>query len=350
MVALPLALGCSSATPSPSESAKLTTKELVQRSKPAIVRITVRVAADVGVGTGFIIDKNGDIVTNLHVIGGADEIEIQRANGDVLPLTHIKAYDIERDLAILSVDTEKPVPALTLANSDQVAAGDPVVAIGNPLGVLDFTVSDGLISSVRELSPTLTVLQISAPISKGSSGGPLFDPRGHVIGVVRALISQGQNLNFGIPSNYLHELIGRDDKLSLSVFNNKLALELAAKAAEQPSARPGQKIARKVPNHPVSLLDNCSEADIANALQAIQAAITSGAPIYNQGNHEGCFRIYEGTALRLERESSCQGVRDALGQGMLRASTMESATLKAWAMRDAFDGLLSVIKRKQDGP
>lgn len=331
-----------------ADGPELTIKELVRRSKPAIVRIVMRAGENGGFGTGFIIDGGGAIVTNLHVIAGADEVEVQLFSGETLKVAHIKAYDVERDLAILSVQPSAALPTLPLADSDSVEAGDPVIAIGNPLGVLDYTVSDGLISSVRAISESLTVLQVTAPISQGSSGGPLFAPTGGVIGVVRAYSSQGQNLNFGIPSNYLHALIARDDQLSLAALNQNLLAALAKAEAEARAAgngaRPG-RVQRKVPSHPTEKFKKCDAATLEEAKREIQSAITSGAPIYNQGNHEGCFRIYEGTALKLERESSCQAVRDALGQGMLRASTESTPSLKAWAMRDAFDGILDVIRR-----
>ena len=329
-------------------------KELVRRSKPAIVRIDVRAGTESGVGTGFVIDGSGDIATNLHVIAGADKVQVHLLSGVTLDVVHIKAYDVERDLAILQVHPARALPSLNLANSDVVEAGDPVIAIGNPLGVLDYTVSDGLVSSVRPVSDTLTVLQVSAPISQGSSGGPLFDPTGQVIGVVRAYISQGQNLNFGIPSNYLRAMMERDEHMSLPALNQALVKAMAkaqarAAAAGQGTGSGRKKVPRQVPRHSIEVLAGCSTSSLAQAEAAIADAISSGAPIYNQGNHEGCYRIYEGTALRLERQSDCQGVRDALGQGLLRASTLAAPAPKAWAMRDAFDGLLDVIRRKRAG-
>lgn len=347
-----------SAAPSAAPAgAPLTIKELVKRSKPAIVRITMRAGEGGGFGTGFVVDGGGDIVTNLHVIAGADEVEVELLSGEKLKVAHIKAYDVERDLAILRVEPTSALPTLALKDSDAVEAGDPVIAIGNPLGVLDYTVSDGLISSVRPISKSLTVLQVSAPISQGSSGGPLFASDGGVIGVVRAYSSQGQNLNFGIPSNYLRPMLARDEQLSLADLNDTLlkaiaeaqaAAQAAGQGAGQGGNQPG-RVRRQVPKHATAKFTGCSVADLGEVASEIENAISSGAPVYNQGNHEGCYRIYEGTALRLERGSSCQAVRDALGQGLLRASTQTSPSLKAWAMRDAFDGLLDVIARKRMG-
>ena len=214
-----------------------------------------------------------------------------------------------------------------------------MLAISNPLGVLDYTVSDGLISSVRQVSGELTILQISAPISQGSSGGPLFNQYGEVIGVATFISGAGQNLNFGIPSNYLRPMLARNDRITPAALAEAIQREYSA-------AQRQQRPTRQVPRHDLAVVGDCSRDALDHALDEISDAIENGAPLYNQGNHEACFRIYEGAAIRLERELPCPGVRDALGQGLLRASTIDDFSGKAWAMRDAFDGVLDVITRK----
>jgi serine protease Do len=316
--------------------------EIVQRSKPAIVRIEVRAEQAEGMGTGFVLSPDGRVATNLHVIGGATEIDVVLLDGTRLPVKEIAATDPAHDLAVLNVSPSRPLATVPLGNSDEIQAGDPVIAISNPLGVLDYTVSDGLISSVRQVSGELTILQISAPISQGSSGGPLFNQYGEVIGVATFISGAGQNLNFGIPSNYLKPLLARNDHITPEALAE--AIQREYDSAQQQRARP----TRQVPRHNVAILDGCSRDALDHAVQEISNAIRTGAPLYNQGNHEACFRIYEGTAIRLERELECPGLRDALGQGLLRASTIEDYTDKAWAMRDAFDGVLDVITRKLD--
>lgn len=307
-------VACSSSVNRASPAGQLTTKELVRRSKPAIVRIEASSAQGVAVGTGFVLSPDGHIVTNLHVIQGAEEIRVTLLDGSKLAVQELAAVDPDRDLVVLKVTPRRALPVLALGNSDEVAAGDPVIAIGNP---------------------SLTVLQISAPISQGSSGGPLFNQSGEVVGVATAIIGEGQNLNFGIPSNYLKRLIGKNERLPLS-------------ALAEPQESSAQ-IQRRIPNLDVASLGGCSDAALLSAVQSISEAIQIGAPLYNQGNHEACFRIYEGAAVRLERELECPLVREALGQGLLRASTEESFTLKAWAMRDAFDGIILVVERKARG-
>jgi serine protease Do len=117
----------------------------------------------------------------------------------------------------------------------------------------------------------------------------------------------------------------------------------------QPTIESGGKtIVRKVPRHDLTIFEGCTDKQVEEAVQSIGQAIESGAPLYNSGNHEACYRIYEGTSMRFERESGCKGVREAFGAGLLRSSTVDSFTEKAWALRDTFDGLLEVAIRHAD--
>ncbi|HVV88314.1 MAG TPA: trypsin-like peptidase domain-containing protein [Kofleriaceae bacterium] len=329
------AAGCSSGH-HPKGPHPLDAKEIVQQSKPAIVRIEDE---DGRVGTGFAIDPAGQVATNLHVVVGASDIKVTLLDGTVLPVNQVVALDPEHDLAIIHVSPAKPLPVLQLGDSDKVAAGDPVVAIGNPLGVLDYTVSDGLIAAIRQLTPGVTLLQISAPISQGSSGGPLFNPFGEVIGVAVAISTEGQNLNFAVPSNYVRALRQHLQPMTVEEF-----AELTRPKSHEIDVD-GVKIVRQVPRHEVTLFAGCKDEDVGAAVQAISEAIELGAPLYNQGNHEACFKIYEGASDKLEHESACPGVREAFGAGLLRASTLTSYTEKAWALRDTFDGLIDVATR-----
>jgi len=326
----------------------MSAKEIVQVSKPAIVRVET---GDDRVGTGFAIDPTGLIATNLHVVAGAKQIRVRMLDGTAYDVLRVNAVDLDRDLAVIDIDPPKPIPVLHLGDSNVVSAGDPVVAIGNPLGVLDYTVSDGLISSVRVLSSQLTVLQISAPISRGSSGGPLFNPYGEVIGIATAIFTGGQNLNFAVPSNYLRPLLAARGGISLDEFASKTQVPDEEGEGGGGGDKKQLHIQRHVPVHELAVLNGCNKDDLAEVVKGISEAIEAGAPLYNAGNHEACYRIYEGAAMRFEREAACKGVREAFGNGLLRASTLESYTEKAWALRDAFDGLLEVmVRRAQQSP
>lgn len=351
-----LACGGKSTGSAPIES--LTPKEITQRSKPAIVRVLVfgaRGEEPERIGTGFIVSKDGHIATNLHVFtdvrrGVFTDVRIGLLDGRTLPVQAVVAVDPMRDLAVLDIEADD-LPTLELGDSSQASAGDPVVAIGHPVGQF-YTVSDGLVSSWRVLQAhdgrSTKVLQISAPISVGSSGGPLFDEHGKVIGVNTAVAREGQNLNFAIPSNYLRPLLGLGGGEPLTTFAERFEAAGKAAAAKQGESR----IVRNVPRHKAKDFAGCGDDSLIVVRDAIQKAIEVGAPLYNQGNMEACFKIYENTHNLMEQSKDlCKPVREALGNGLLRAGTLDGWKAKAWALRDSFDGLLMLIyQRLPAGP
>jgi len=155
-------------------------------------------------GSGFFV-ADGEIASNLHVVEGAArgyaKLVGEKTKYDIEGIT---AVDSERDLVVLKISAGRS-QALPLGNSDAVQVGEPVYAVGNPQG-LEGTFSQGIISSIRNVNAD-RLLQITAPISPGSSGGPVLNARGEVVGVSVATVRGGQNLNFAIPSNYLKTLI-----------------------------------------------------------------------------------------------------------------------------------------------
>jgi len=157
-------------------------------------------------GSGFFV-RGGEIASNLHVVEGASrgyaKLVGQKTKYDIEGIT---AIDPERDLVVLKISGARAL-TLALGSSDAVQVGETIYAVGNPQG-LEGTFSQGIISSIREVG-TDKLLQITAPISPGSSGGPVLNGKGEVIGVSVATFSGGQNLNFAIPSNYLKTLIGK---------------------------------------------------------------------------------------------------------------------------------------------
>jgi TonB family protein len=154
-------------------------------------------------GSGFFVEQN-TIATNMHVIKGAYRGIIKLLNNDKeIPIKVIKAKDEKHDLALLTVNGN--YPKLSLGNSDKVNIGQRVYVVGNPMG-LEGTFSEGIVSSIRQVEE-IKLIQITAPISSGSSGGPVLDKNGEVIGISFAQFIIGQNLNFAIPVNYLIELI-----------------------------------------------------------------------------------------------------------------------------------------------
>lgn len=165
-------------------------------------------------GSGFVVDSNGKIATNYHVINGAYSAKVKTYDGKTYAVKKVFAYSKSQDMALLGIDAAGLVP-VTLGDSDNITMGDKIYTIGNPLGLED-TMSDGLISSKSREVGGATYVQISAPISHGSSGGVLVNEKAEVIGITSAGIDEGQNLNFAIPINLLKTLLNQDSNLSLS--------------------------------------------------------------------------------------------------------------------------------------
>jgi serine protease Do len=306
----------------------LTPQQIAARAMPSVVRIEV----PGGLGSGFVVRSDGRIVTNLHVVAGAREATVVLSDGRRLGGVEILAVSDAFDLALLKVPADK-LPALSLGDSSRVQVGQRVVAIGNPLG-LSNTVSDGLVSALRQIDAQVSLLQLSAPISPGSSGGPIIDERGQVVGVSTLIITQGQNLNFGVAINAVKPMLDAKVATPLGAYKWKTT----------------GKVKRSVPRHELSLLAGCPDASLHIIAERIQVAISVGAPAYNEGNHEGCYRAYASAAVAIDHEvKACAGPREALLAGVRKADKLASFDDKAWAMRDAFDGVLEVIER-HDAP
>lgn len=161
-------------------------------------------------GSGFVISEDGFIVTNNHVIEGADEITIEFFGGEKLP-AKLVGTDPKTDIALLKVEADKPLPFVTFGNSDLMRVGDWVVAMGNPLGQ-GFSVSAGIVSARnRELSGTYDdYIQTDAAINRGNSGGPLFNMDGQVIGVNTAILSPNGGsigIGFSMASNVVTKVV-----------------------------------------------------------------------------------------------------------------------------------------------
>jgi S1-C subfamily serine protease len=195
---------------------------IVRRASPAVVNIAewkvhaatqpdqsprrVKVYA-----SGFVIDPSGIIVTNKHVIDGALDMQVIFSNGDRVPARLLAAAAM-LDLAVVKVDVGHPLPALKWANSDALRIGDPVLTMGNPLG-LGMSVSAGIVSALnRNLhdTPFDDYIQTDAAINRGNSGGPLLDTRGRLIGMNTAIASStGENtgVGFAIPVDAIRRVV-----------------------------------------------------------------------------------------------------------------------------------------------
>ena len=159
-------------------------------------------------GSGFIISKDGYIMTNDHVVNGADTVTVKLADGRTFDAT-IKGQDEKLDLALLKIETKEALPVAALGDSDKLEVGEWVMAIGNPFG-LEQTVTAGIVSATGRVigaGPYDDFIQTDASINPGNSGGPLFNSDGQVVGINTAIIAGGQGIGFATPINAATEIL-----------------------------------------------------------------------------------------------------------------------------------------------
>jgi serine protease Do len=247
-----------SAAPSPADSPGLHLLEeiqtvitnLAESVKPSVVNLIPlsgtgrgrelsqeRVPNASGSGSGVIIDAEGHIITNNHVIGDATELEVRFSDRSKL-IAQVVGKDPDTDLALLKVTADHPLPSAKFGDSSTVRVGQWVLAVGSPFG-LDRTVTLGVVSGIgREninLSRYENFIQTDASINPGNSGGPLFNLRGEIIGINTAIINFAQGIGFAIPSNMAKQVIqqllaqGRVARGWLGVGIQSLTVELARK-------------------------------------------------------------------------------------------------------------------------
>lgn len=212
----------SSNTTNTSESSAQTTSSIVKKTADSVVEIATegvqtgsfaRQYVTEGAGSGVIISDDGYIITNYHVIEGANNITVTLRDGNTSYTAKVVGSDSDNDIALLKIDA-KGLSAVTFGDSSKLAVGDYVVAIGNPLGELGGTVTDGIISALaREVTiedKSMTLLQTNAQISPGNSGGGLFNANGELVGIVNAKDSatEVEGIAFAIPINNVIDIIG----------------------------------------------------------------------------------------------------------------------------------------------
>ncbi len=170
-------------------------------------------AKNTTVGTGFILDESGTVVTNAHVVDGANRVMAQLYDGQRVPV-EVVGIDRYTDVAVLKLTgfTGK-LPTVRLGSSDKLSIGQRTLVIGNPYG-LGFGLSTGILSGIDRVPPTVNfmearvpLLQTTAPMNPGDSGGPLVDSEGRVIGVTTAVLAGTQNIGFAVPINLVKEIV-----------------------------------------------------------------------------------------------------------------------------------------------
>jgi tetratricopeptide (TPR) repeat protein len=192
--------------PSPIQASQDLLPDLVRRIKPSAVAIETfdSRGEKLSRGSGFFVESDR-VVTNRHVLEGAYRAEVHSSTGAVFPVKGVLAVDLEGDIALLKIDPPAtPIKPLPLDKTSP-QEGESVVVIGNPLG-LEGSVTNGIVSAVRDIPTFGRIIQITAPISSGSSGSPVVNMQGQVIGLATLQITGGQSVNFAIPSERISQL------------------------------------------------------------------------------------------------------------------------------------------------
>ena len=221
-----------------------------------------------GNGSGFIINSNGEILTNAHVVNGADVVTVSLKDGRSFR-GQVKGEDTLTDVAVIKINANN-LPTVPLGNSEKLQSGEPVIAIGNPLG-LDYTVTSGIISAMGRSSRDIGAsdkrvdyLQTDAAINPGNSGGPLLNIHGQVIGMNTAIIRGAQGLGFAIPINTVRRISqqliakGRVDHPYLGIVMATLNQELKERLQSElnsfdVSADKGVLLVRVIPRSPAAI-------------------------------------------------------------------------------------------------
>jgi tetratricopeptide (TPR) repeat protein len=186
---------------------------VIKRVEPSIIVLLTydKEGRFLGQGTGFFITQDGDVITNYHVLKGASRADVRTSDGKMYPVKKVVAEDEEGDLIRVSTDIPKEAVQTLSIHAGFPEVGERIIVIGTPLG-LEKTVSDGIVSAVREIPQFGKIIQVTAPISPGSSGSPVVNMNGEVIGVVSFFLAPGQNLNFAIPGERIAKLTPVDGR------------------------------------------------------------------------------------------------------------------------------------------
>lgn len=204
---------------------------LVQKIAPSVLSISVENKnGDLLSGTGFFVDSSGVVATNFHVIQNAGRVTAKLSNGVTIYCKGVLTLDQKKDLALLQF-SGKDFPALSLASPENIKQGESIAIIGSPLG-LEQTISNGIVSAKR-YEDEWEQIQFTAPISRGSSGSPVVDMQGNVIGVATFIRTNGQSLNFATSVKHLLPLVSAIKNLEPVSFSEALPESIDQKKSVQ---------------------------------------------------------------------------------------------------------------------
>lgn len=194
--------------------------DVLDKVRPAVVNIEATSREGKAAGTGFVVREDGVILTAAHVVKDARRIRVRFSDGRTLTVEKVIQEDDDMDFAVLQIGGEAKFATIPLGDSDKLRQGERVISLGNPLGMFDFTASEGIVSALRnakmravtpDSSPTY--VQTTAAISRGNSGGPIFNFKGEAVGIAVFKAKDGENLNFALAINQVKPSLNRVGKL-----------------------------------------------------------------------------------------------------------------------------------------
>lgn len=234
-----------------TQKAPVSAGEIYKSASPSVVLIEMYdEKGEVSkTGSGFIVSATGAILTNYHVIAHSKRATVRLANQDAYDTVDVLDFDKRKDIALIKIKAID-LPYLRLGRSSQVEVGDKVYSLSNPLGLFQNSLSEGIVSGIRQ-GDGYRYFQMSAPISHGSSGGPIFNANGEVIGIAVATLEEGQNLNFAVPIDYAAGMLTSSQPRSLASIYEPEPPKSQAEPPKNPSpppSPPGTAVSSAVPN------------------------------------------------------------------------------------------------------
>lgn len=226
----------------------------------------------IGNGTGFAISSDGIVVTNWHVVKKAARLILKTTDNRVYQNVQLIAKDERNDLALLKIDSEA-IPALTLGDDAQLRKGQEILVLGNPKGIESWP-SEGIVASRQNLAGIENLIGITAPISTGSSGSPVFTSRGDVMGIATLGIPEGQSLNFAVPVSRLRDLLKKANledllKLNTNSEGNRHNPESIAPIEPTSKPLPGPKSGSALTGNPAFEVEIWRDSDYLKGFEAL---------------------------------------------------------------------------------
>jgi S1-C subfamily serine protease len=258
-----------------------------------------------GAGTGFLVSADGMIVTNFHVIQRAHSLEIELPNGDEYAEIYYVAGDPHHDIAILKISADG-LAMLPLNGGSDAVVGQRIYTMGHPLGQTA-TFSDGLVSALRTVE-AVTLIQITAPLSPGSSGGPVMNDEGEVIGIATMMMRGGQNLNFAVPSRHVQPLLDSSEGMRLFAAallpEGRSGVAVIGSSSAPDRAPPGSARRGGAADSRASAAADPWEAQVLRQIDQLEAMLVAeGATSGSRAVETGALGVGESTEITVRLEA-----------------------------------------------